>query len=277
MATANVSAKDVMALRQKTGLGMMDCKKALVEVDGDMAAAETALRAKLKGRMDERTDRAAGEGCIAIQIADSGAAIIEIRAETDFTARNETFVDMANEIATSAITQATGDGPTAIEFDDSMKARLDDVRITTGENISFARGTAVKGTTFGKYVHHDGKLGVLVQFEGEVPADVALGVSQHVAAHVPTPLAVDESGLPPTLVEAKRNEATQEAMDTGKPEEIAKKIAEGKMRKFFEENTLLGQQYVRTDGKETVADILPEGVSIVHFIRMRVGETTIED
>ena len=97
MSTANISAKDVMALRQKTGLGMMDCKKALVEANGDLATAETHLREKLKGKMDERTDRAAGEGCIAVKYEGDKAAILEVRSETDFTARNEMFVAMANE------------------------------------------------------------------------------------------------------------------------------------------------------------------------------------
>ncbi len=276
MATANVSAKDVMALRQKTGLGMMDCKKALVEAGGDMGEAEAALRAELKGKMDERTDRAAGEGCIAIQCSDAGAAIIEIRAETDFTARNETFVTMCNELASEAIAQASDDGPTAIEFSDSMREKLDEVRITTGENISFAQGTAFKGSTFGRYVHHDGKLGVLVQFEGDIPEDVSTGISQHVAAHVPTPLAVDEHGLPSDIVEAKRNEATQEAMDMGKPENIAKNIAEGKMRKFLEDNTLLGQKYVKAE-KETVGQIVPSGAKVLAFVRMRVGSDASED
>ena len=276
MSTANISAKDVMALRQKTGLGMMDCKKALVESGGDMAAAEAALRAKLKGKMDERTDRAAGEGRISIQTSGNGAAIIEVRAETDFTARNDSFIEMADKAALDAIDQASGSEATKVEFTDEMKASLDDVRITTGENISFAQGIAFKGDSFGKYIHHDGKLGVLVQFEGAVPEELATGICQHVAAHVPTPLAVDEHGLPKDIVDAKRAEATKEAMDLGKPEEIAAKIAEGKMRKFLEDNTLLGQKYVKME-KETVAEMLPEGVKILHFVRMRVGADATEE
>ena len=267
MSTAKISAKDVMALRQKTGLGMMDCKKALVEAEGDLAAAETALRAKLKGKMDERTDRAAGEGCIAIQEGGDRAAILEVRAETDFTARNEMFVKMANDAATMALEQAPGE----IEFTQPMTDALDNVRITTGENISFARGTVVAGSHFGRYVHHDGKLGVLVVFDGDPTPEVALGIAQHVAAHVPTPMAVDETGVPPHLIEARRNEAVQEARDLGKPDEIAAKIAEGKMRKFFEEVTLVGQKYVRDDSMQ-VGSILPDGVKVTHFIRMRVGE-----
>ena len=267
MSTAKISAKDVMALRQKTGLGMMDCKKALVEAEGDLAAAETALRAKLKGKMDERTDRAAGEGCIAIQEGGDRAAILEVRAETDFTARNEMFVKMANDAATMALEQAPGE----IEFTQPMTDALDNVRITTGENISFARCTVVECSHFGRYVHHDGKLGVLVVFDGDPTPEVALGIAQHVAAHVPTPMAVDETGVPPHLIEARRNEAVQEARDLGKPDEIAAKIAEGKMRKFFEEVTLVGQKYVRDDSMQ-VGSILPDGVKVTHFIRMRVGE-----
>ena len=143
MSTANISAKDVMALRQKTGLGMMDCKKALVEAEGDIAAAEANLREKLKGKMDERTDRAAGEGCIAIQTGDASAAILEVRAETDFTARNEMFVKMANDAASMALDQPAGD----VDFTAGMTEILDNVRITTGENISFARGSTSSRAT----------------------------------------------------------------------------------------------------------------------------------
>ena len=122
------------------------------------------------------------------------------------------------------------------------------------------------------HVDKRGKDGILTHTDpkGDMPEDIATGISQHVAAHVPTPLAVDEHGLDSEIVEAKRNESTKEAMDMGKPENIAKNIAEGKMRKFFEENTLLGQKYVKAE-KETVGQIVPDGVNVVHFIRMRVG------
>ena len=159
-----------MALRQKTGLGMMDCKKALVEANGDLATAETHLREKLKGKMDERTDRAAGEGCIAVKYEGDKAAILEVRSETDFTARNEMFVAMANEVAGMSLDQPVGE----ISFEGTMTEMLDNVRITTNENVSFARGQRVDGKGFGRYVHHDGKLGVLVVFDGEVPEDVAV-------------------------------------------------------------------------------------------------------
>lgn len=260
------SAKDVMTLRQRTGLGMMDCKSALTETKGDLKAAEALLRERMKGKMDTRTDRAAGEGQVAVAIDGGKAAIVELRAETDFTARNENFRKMADDVARMAIEQPAG----AATATDAIKARVDDIRITTGENVSFARGESLRGGSFAKYVHHDGKLGVLIQFEGDLPADVALGLCQHVAAHVPTPKSVDEAGLPSDLVAATRAAAVKEAQESGKPAQIAEKIAEGKVRKFFEENTLLGQKYVKDD-KKAVKELLPGGVKIVRFVRYAVG------
>jgi elongation factor Ts len=177
------------------------------------------------------------------------------------------FVAMANEVAGMSFDQPAGE----ISFEGKMTEMLDNVRITTNENVSFARGHRVDGKGFGRYVHHDGKLGVLVVFDGEVPEDVALGVAQHVAAHVPTPSAADSDALPAEMVAAKREEAEKDARDSGKPQEIAEKIAEGKMRKFFEEVTLLGQKYVRDESMQ-VRDILPKGVTVTNFYRMRVGE-----
>jgi elongation factor Ts len=267
MSTTDISAKDVMALRKKTGLGMMDCKKALVEHNGDTAAAEAALREKLKGKMDDRVDRAAGEGRIVITTDGDKATIVEFRAETDFTTRNDAFVAMSNML--TAMTFDQGDGDT--QFTDDMKKILDEVRITTGENISMARGHRLTGGSFGTYIHHDNKLGVLLQFEGDLPDDIATGICQHVAAYIPTPMAVNEAGVPEDLVAAKTTEARAEAENSGKPPEIAEKIAAGKMRKFFEEVTLLGQKYVRDDSK-MVKELLPEGVTLKAFVRFQVGE-----
>jgi len=266
MTTANISPKDVMALRQRTGLGMMDCKQALADANGDMGAAEELLRQRLKGKMDTRTDRPAGEGFIAVAIEGSKAVILEVRAETDFTARNEGFRSMATDLAKMALGQPAGEVAATAE----MAARLDQVRLTTGENLSCGGGIRLDGGAFGQYVHHDGKLGVLLQVEGEVPGEVLTGICQHVAAHVPTPMAVDAAGLDAAVVAARREEAVAEAAASGKPKEIAEKIAEGKMRKFFEENTLLGQRYVRDDSK-SVAELLPKGAKILRFVRLAVG------
>lgn len=266
MTAVNVSAKDAMTLRQRTGLGIMDCKAALAETNGDMKAAEDLLRERMKGKMDTRTDRAAGEGCIAIAMVGDGAAIVELRAETDFTARNDGFRAMAADVAKSVAGGPAG----AVTPSAEVTKRIDDVRITTGENISFARGETMRGGSFAQYIHHDGKLGVLLQFEGAVPAELGTGICQHIAAHVPTPQAIDESGMSKDVVDAHRADAVKEAQASGKPAEIAAKIAEGKMRRFFEDNTLLGQKYVKDD-KKSVRELLPAGVRILRFARYAVG------
>jgi elongation factor Ts len=214
METTEVSftAKDVMALRQKTGLGMMDCKKALTECSGNMEAAEEWLRQQLKGKMDARTERPV------------------------------------------------------------MTARVDDVRISTGENISFARGEKLEGGGFGSYVHHDGKRAALVQIDGTADEDLLRGICQHIVAHVPPPLGVSEADVPADAMAKVRRDAEQEAADTGKPPEIAQKIAEGKVRKYLQQNTLLSQMYVKDPaGKTPVKKVLPQGVTIRRFIRYTVG------
>ena len=267
MSTANISPKDVMKLRDRTGLGMGDCKNALVEANGDMDAAEKLLREKMKGKMDARADRAAGEGCIAIAIAGGKAAVVEIRSETDFTARNDEFRAMAQDVAKLAL----GHGAGPVVANKEIVDRVDVVRLKTGENISFARGEVLQGAAFASYLHHDGKLGVVLQYEGEMPADIGTGVCQHVAAAVPTPMAIDQHGLDQAVVASKRAEAVAEAQASGKPAQIAEKMAEGKMRKFFEEVTLLGQPYVRDD-KMQVGQVVPKTAKLVRFVRMRVGQ-----
>jgi elongation factor Ts len=163
-----------------------------------------------------------------------------------------------------------------ITMNDELTKELDEVRITTGENISMARGTKLSGGSFASYIHHDSKLGVLLQFDGTLPEDIATGICQHIAANVPTPMAVDETDLPGDLVALKAGEAKADAENSGKPPEIAAKIAEGKMRKFLEDNTLIGQKHVKLE-KETVGQILPAGVKILHFARMRVGADATEE
>jgi len=271
---AEISAKDVMALRTRTGLGMMDCKKALTETDGDVAQAEENLRKKLKGKMDARTERAAGEGRIAIASSDDGraAAIIELRAETDFTARNEAFLDAAEQIARMALEASSGQitDPTG-----DMTSLIDNLRITTGENVSFARGHKLSGDgngAFGVYLHHDGKTGVLVQGEGDVSEDTLRDVAMHCAAVTPRPLGVTKDDIPANQVEKERKFALEQAMESGKPQEIAEKMVEGKMRKFYEEVALTEQPFVK-DPDRKVRDLLKGDASIVAFERWTLGES----
>ncbi|MFO0829758.1 MAG: translation elongation factor Ts [Phycisphaerales bacterium] len=270
MDPSQVNAKDAMTLRQKTGLGIMDCKKALADAAGDMAKAEALLKERLKGKMDTRTDRAAGEGRVEACIDAGTAAIVSVRAETDFTARNDDFVAMSKAVAKLATKGGAGD----VKATPEINAKIDEIRIKTGENLSFGTGVTFSGGAFAAYVHHDSKKGALVHFSAPVPADVGKGISQHIVAHVPIPLAVDGADMPADKVAEAKAFAVKEAQESGKPAQIAEKMAEGKMRKFLEENTLLNQNYV-VDPTKKVKDLLPAGVKVLGFARMSLGETIV--
>ena len=261
---STIAAKDVMALREKTGLGMMDCKKALQENDGDMNAAESWLREKRKGKMDTRTERTTGEGRIGIAIDGTKAVIIELQTETDFTAKNDAFLTATDAVAGLALAQAAGD----VEADDAMNKHVDDLRITTGENVNFARGKRLDGGSYGSYVHHDGKRACLLQIEGDAPADALKRICQHIVFH--DPLGIDADDVPAEKIESIRNEALAEAKDSGKNDEIAGKMADGKVRKYLEENTLMAQKYV-LDESMTVADALGGDAKITAFVRYTLG------
>jgi elongation factor Ts len=269
-----ISPKDVMSLRNRTGLPMMACKKALAEAGGDVDAAEELMRKQLKGKMDKRVDRAAGEGRIAIAVNfDSGAAaIVELRAETDFTAKNDKFIEAAQKIAEAAL-NTHGAGEVTIEGD--TVALVDDLRITTGENISVARAHKLLGetgtTAFGQYVHHDGKTGVLVQAEGSINEDTLRKICMHVTAAVPRPLAITADQVPEDVVEKERKFRIEQAVESGKPQEIAEKMVEGGMRKFFSEVALMQQPFVM-DQSKTIADIVGKDATITAFLRWEVGE-----
>ncbi|MBY0114359.1 MAG: translation elongation factor Ts [Phycisphaerales bacterium] len=269
---AEINSKDVMNLRNKTGLPMMACKAALAEAGGDPEKAEEILRKQLKGKMDTRTDRAAGEGRIGIFAkADSSAAsIVEVRAESDFTAKNDKFVAMVTKVAAAAADAAAG----AVAETPAIKSAVDEVRISTGENCSYARGHKLAGnsaTKFGTYVHHDGKTGALVQGEGEISVEVLRQICMHVVAAVPRPQGVSASEIPAAIVEKERKFRIEQAMESGKPKEIAEKMVEGGMRKFFEEIALLEQPFVM-DPTKKVKDLVGKG-KVVTFLRWQVGET----
>jgi elongation factor Ts len=272
---AEISAKDVMKLRNETGLPMMACKKALGETGGDVEAAKDLLRKQLKGKMDTRTDRAAGEGRIAIatNVPSGTAAIVELRAESDFTAKNESFVKGAQKIADLAIDAPGG----AVEPTDEMKAIVDELRITTGENVSIARAEKFNGpetgtTAFGTYVHHDGKTGVLVAATGSINDETLRKVCLHIASAHPRPLGISPDDIPADLVEKERTFRVEQAMESGKPKEIAEKMVEGGMRKFFEEVALLEQKVAFEEGTPKVSDLVGDA-KIEEFFRWTVGET----
>ena len=266
-----ISAKDVMALRNETGLPMMDCKTALIENGGDVEVAKEWLRKKLKGKMDTRTDRAAGEGRIEIAVASDGSAgaIVELRAETDFTARNDQFVAASKAVAQAVLKGAPG----AASSNDEIAKHVDGLRISTSENISFARGNKIAGAPgdrFGTYVHHDGKLGVLLHCTGPVTDEMLRDICMHVAANPVRPQGVTPDEIPADVIEKERNFAIEQAMESGKNREIAEKIVEGKMRKFYEDVALLEQPFVKEPDKK-IKDLLPKGATVKAFLRWQVG------
>ena len=260
----SIAAKDVMSLRQKTGLGMMDCKDALKACDGDMTAAEEWIRAKRKGKMDSRTERTTGEGRIAIIVDGGSATIVEVLTETDFTARNSEFLEMMDTVTKEAHAGPTG----PVTCSEVMTAAIDTIRIKTGENANFARGEKLEGGNFGQYVHHDGKRACLLQVDGDADAATLKGICQHITFYDPAAITPDD--VPADKLEEIRAKAIQEAKDSGKPEEIAQKMSEGKVRKFLEENTLIKQKYV-LDESTTVEEVLPDGCTITKFVRYTLG------
>lgn len=268
---AEINAKDVMNLRNKTGLSMMACKAALAEAGGDPEKAEELLRKQLKGKMDSRTDRAAGEGRVGILLnADrSQAAIIEIRAETDFTAKSEKFAEMMNKVLAEVLKAAPG----TVAATPAISSALDEIRISTGENCSYARGEKLTGVAgaFAFYVHHDGKTCSLVQSTGGVAETVLKDVCMHVVAAVPRPQGLSASEIPADVVEKERKFRIEQAIESGKPKEIAEKMVEGGMRKFFEEIALLEQPFVKDPSKK-IKDIAGGADKITAFRRWQVGE-----
>ena len=270
-----VSAKDVMDLRKKTGLGMMECKQALTETNGNADEAIDLLRQKGLAKMDSRADRASTEGRIAIATTNdqSKAAIVEVNSETDFTAGNEAFKSLVDAISNEALAQPAGE----VQKTDVMQSKIDEVRLTTKENVQFARGCVLggdEGSKVGHYLHFTGQIGVLVELktsEDNLPTDDLLtDMCMHVAAISPIPIAVSEEQVPPDIVEKERQIAKAQAKEQGKPEQIADKIVEGKIRKFYEDHVLLKQTFIKDD-KKRIQDLLPTGITIKNFVRFQLG------
>jgi elongation factor Ts len=268
-----ITAKEVNELRQKTGLGMMECKQALGEANGDVQAAVDLLRKKGLAKMDSRADRASAEGRVgaAVSADKSVAAIIEVNTETDFTAGNDGFKAMIAAVAAEALKQPAG----AVTKTDAMQAIIDEIRLTTKENVQFSRGTVIggPGQRVGMYVHFTGKIAGIVQIDpaGQTITDELVGdICQHIAAAVPPPIAVDESGVPAELIEKEKAIAKGQALEQGKPEAIAEKMVTGKIRKFYEENCLKLQAFIKDD-KKRIHELLPKGATLVAFGRYQLG------
>ncbi len=260
----DITAAMVKTLRDQTGQGMMECKKALTEAAGDFDQAELILRKKGLASADKKSGRAATEGRIAINAPDdASAAMVEINCETDFCARNDVFQAMAASVAELAAN--ADDGP--VEPTDQITAAVQAAFEQIKENMSYARGIKITAQRVGTYLHHNGKVGVLVAIDGEITPETLADICMHIAFADPMGLTKDD--IPADLVEKEKKVAVELAADTGKPPEIVEKIVTGKLNKFLAANALLEQPFVRDD-KKKVKDILGDA-AITSFARFAIG------
>ena len=285
-----ITASMVKELREVSGAGMMDCKKALNENDGDMEAAIDWLRTKGLSKAAKKSGRVAAEGLIAVSGAGKKAAMAEINAETDFVSRNEQFQELARNIA-SVVVEAGGDNDAILAAEypggGSVADTITNAVATIGENMNFRRGVvlSVEKGAVASYVHSAtapglGRLGVLVALESEGDAAKLDALGKQVAMHVAAtnPMAATTEELDPAAVEREKAVFSEQAKASGKPENIIEKMVEGRLRKFYEEVVLLKQTFV-IDGENTVEQAIKnaEGdvgapIKLVGFARFQLGE-----
>ncbi|WP_298431931.1 translation elongation factor Ts [uncultured Jannaschia sp.] len=270
-----ITASMVKELRDTTGAGMMDAKKALTETDGDMEAAIDWLRTKGLAKAAKKSGRTAAEGLVAVAVKDGTGVAVEVNSETDFVAKNADFQKMVSEITQTALAVPDLGALTAFEIGGkSIEAIVTDKIATIGENMTVRRMAKLSGDAVTSYVHNAaapgmGKIGVLVALSG---ANDAFGkqVAMHVAAVNPASLSEDD--LDAAIVEKERQVQIDIARESGKPEQVIEKMIEGRMKKYMSEVTLLNQQFV-VNPDLTVAQAAAEaGVSITGFVRLEVGE-----
>ena len=270
-----ITAAMVKELREMTGAGMMDAKKALTETEGDMDAAVDWLRTKGLSKAAKKSGRVAAEGLVAVAVKDGKGVAVEVNSETDFVGKNEEFQAMVRKIAQAALEVDDIEALKAAQIDGKPVSEvLTDAIAKIGENMSLRRMVVVTAPTVVHYVHNAaadgmGKIGVLVGLDGG-NAEIGRQIAMHVAATAPASLG--EADLDPALVEREKQVLTEQARESGKPEAVIEKMIEGRMKKFFEEVTLTGQKFV-INPDLTVAEAAKEqGATIVGFARVAVGE-----
>ena len=273
---AKITAQLVKELREKTGAGMMDCKKALQETDGNIEEAIQYLREKGIASAGKKADRIATEGLIEIAVDGNDAAIVEINAETDFVARNEQFQNLVKKIAEHIVKTkpANLEELNASELDgQSVEEVMKSAIATIGENMNIRRFevlTKPENGAFGEYIHMGGTIGVLSVIEGSTDEAIAKDVSMHAAALNPQYAKQDE--VPQDELDKEREVLRNQALEEGKPENIVDKMVEGRMRKFLEEIVIGSQPFVK-DSDKTVDQFLKENnAELVTFVRFGLGE-----
>jgi len=276
--SANISAQDVNKLRKMTGVGMMDCKKALVEANGDFEAAIDILRKKGEKVSAKRADRETTEGVVVALTSDDNTkgVVVQLSCETDFVAKNDEFVSFASQIAQVALTQGASDADAVrnLTLDGRTVADLiTDMVGKIGEKIEISEFNTVEGEGVVSYIHGNKKIGVLVAMnkaaQGPV-VDAGRDVAMQIAAL--SPVALDKDFVDADTVKREMEIGMEQARSEGKPEAMLEKIATGKLNKFYKENTLLNQDFVK-DSSMTVAKMLDgveSGLTVTKFIRVAI-------
>ena len=266
---AKVTPTLIKELRDLTGAGMMDCKKALVETDGDVDQAIENMRTSGALKAAKKATKRAAEGQIMVKGDDGSAALVEINCQTDFVAKDETFLSFANEVADAALAEKPSLEDLQKKFEDQRVALVAKI----GENINIRRVEYAEGANVATYIHNGGKIGVVVTGEGE--QSTLKNICMHVCASSPQFLTPDE--VPDDVVEKERKVQIEIAMNEGKPKEIAEKMVAGRMKKYTGEVSLTGQPFVMSP-KQSVGEVLKENkASVTGFLRLAVGEGMAEE
>lgn len=287
---SEITAAKVKELREKTGAGMMDAKKALTESGGDMEAAMDVLRTKGLAKAEKKSSRTAAEGLVAVAVDGTTGVVVEVNSETDFVAKNETFQDFVRKVAQIALTQADDlDALKAAEFEGGKPVgeALTDLIAKIGENMSLRRmeKLSVSNGVVASYVHNAqaenlGKIGVLVAIESEGNADTLNAAGKQVAMHAAAafPKYLDKDSVDAEAIEKERNFLKEQALSEGKPAEIVEKMLEGRMRKFYEEICLLEQTFV-IDNETKISDVVTNAgkeaggdAKLTAYARVQLGE-----
>ncbi|WP_394694681.1 translation elongation factor Ts [Hyphobacterium sp.] len=270
-----ITAALVKELRDMTGAGMMDAKKALTENDGDMDAAVDWLRTKGLSKAAKKADRVAAEGLVSIAVVGGKGVAVEVNSETDFVAKNADFQAMVKDITSVAMDAADVEALKAASVNGKPVADMITDRVAKiGENMSVRRMAKIEGESVAAYVHNAaadgmGKIGVLVALKGSND-EFGRQVAMHIAAI--NPASLSEADLDQALVEKERSVLTEQARESGKPENVIEKMIDGRMKKYFSEVTLLNQSFVINPDLTVGAAAKEAGVEILGFIRMEVGE-----
>jgi elongation factor Ts len=273
---AQISAKLVKELRDMTGVGMMDAKKALVEVEGDIDKAVDFLREKGMAKAAKKNDRIAAEGLAAVAVNGNTAAIVEVNSETDFVSKNEKFQTLVKEIAEAVAVNKPADMDAAMELEIStgvIKNALIEATQVIGEKISFRRFDVVEkedNAAFGGYLHMGGRIAVLTVVEGTTDEEVAKDVAMHVAAI--NPRYVDESQIPQEELDHEKSVLTEQALNECKPANIVEKMVVGRLNKFKAEISLVDQPFVKDPDMTVAKYVASKGATVKSFTRFEVGE-----